>query len=131
MSSSLTSSFNQHLCDFLDDIGIIFPDDIDIKLAKKSFAVVKKVNPKMIICAWKTHIYDVYKEQIDANDFNFFVQKNYEGDINSTNSQPNEILQIIERLREPISKLSPDNKAKCMQYIFNLSTISKMYHANK
>ena len=123
----LLSTFNQHFSDLLEDVSNVFPDNSDVKWSRQSFLYMKKLNPKMIIIAWKKYIYDVYKEKIDIKDFDFFVNKDYEYDVKSNS---NKILEIIDRLRGPIRQMSLENQDRIMQYVANLSTLSNMYNNN-
>ena len=123
----LLSTFNQHFADLLEDVSNVFPDNSDVKWSRQSFLYMKKLNPKMIIIAWKKYIYDVYKEKIDIKDFDFFVNKDYEYDVKSNS---NKILEIIDRLRGPIRQMSLENQDRIMQYVANLSTLSNMYNNN-
>jgi hypothetical protein len=123
----LLSTFNQHFSDLLEDVSNVFPDNSDVKWSRQSFLYMKKLNPKMIIIAWKKYIYDVYKDKIDIKDFDFFVNKDYKCDVKSNS---NKILEIIDRLRDPISQMSLENQDRIMQYVANLSTLSNMYNNN-
>jgi hypothetical protein len=127
MESGLLSTFNQHFADLLEDVSNVFPDNSDVKWSRQSFLYMKKINPKMIIIAWKKYIYDVYKDKIVIKDFDFFVNKDYKCDVKANS---NKILEIIDRLRGPISRMSLQNQDRIMQYVANLSTLSNMYNNN-
>jgi hypothetical protein len=123
---SLVSAFNSHLVDFFEDIQTIFPDNVDILTGKNSILAFKKVNPALIIRIWATYIASVYAEQIENNDLSFFIGKDYKDDLVYTSNAEN-IMAIINRIREPISRMNPDDQVKTMKYIKNLSKLSIMY----
>ena len=123
---SILKAFCQHFIEFLDDIIIVFPNDIDLKTSRKIIFNLKKVNPKALIVNWKYYITDVYKEQIYKNNIDFFINKNYKKDL-IDNRESEYILQVIERLRNPIQNLSQENKQKTIKYIINLTKLSELY----
>jgi hypothetical protein len=123
---SLVSAFNSHLVDFFEDIQSIFPDNVDILTGKNSILAFKKVNPALIIRIWATYIASVYSEQIENNDLSFFIGKDYKDDLVYTSNAEN-IMAIINRVREPISRMNPQDQIKTMKYIKNLSKLSMMY----
>lgn len=123
---SLVSAFNSHLVDFFEDIQSIFPDNVDILTGKNSILAFKKVNPALIIRIWATYIASVYSEQIENNDISFFIGKDYKDDLVYTSNAEN-IMAIINRIREPISRMNPQDQIKTMKYIKNLSKLSMMY----
>lgn len=112
--------------EFLDDTLRLFPSDMDIRYCKTSFNLLKKTNPKMIIKTWKYYIVDKYKVQIENNDVDFFINKNYNEDlVDVSNSQY--VVKTINRLKKPMAKMDRDNKNKCMKYLQNLSKLSELY----
>lgn len=123
---SLVSAFNSHLVDFFEDIQSIFPDNVDILTGKNSILAFKKMNPALIIRIWATYIASVYAEQIENDDISFFIGKDYKDDLVYTPNAEN-IMDIINRIREPVSKMNPKDQIKTMKYIKNLSKLSMMY----
>lgn len=123
------SVFNKHFVDFLSDIEIVFPEDIDIKTAKNSVLLLQKANPSLLIKLWKKHVMEKYSSEIEAGDINFFIQKDYNSDLSKTGNS-SQINEIIDRLRQPVSMMSDENKEKSIKYIQNLSKIANIYFSN-
>lgn len=123
---SILTAFNNHFLEFLDDVSNIFPNDKDIKKSKVSLELLKKANPKLIIKVWKECITSKYRQQIEAGDISFFLNKDYSSDINGV-SESNKIMSSIERLRGPISNMGVENQEKTMKYIQNLTKLSDLY----
>ncbi len=120
--SNILNAFNDHFIEFLNDVQSVFPNDPDILAAKNALIMIRKANPKMIVKIWKTFIADKYRAQIEANDISFFLSKDYSSDIsNAQNSD--KIMESINRLREPIKNMGPENQAKVMKYIQNLTKL--------
>ena len=124
MSSNILSAFNDHFVEFISDIQLVFPDDVDLLTAKNSLIMIRKANPKMIIKIWKSHIVDKYTKQIEDGDLTFFMDKDYSNDISGNEK----IMEGINRMREPIKNMSKDNQDKSMKYIQNLTKLCAIYH---
>lgn len=123
--SNILTAFNDHFLEFLNDVQMVFPEDTDILTAKNALVAIRKANPKMIVKIWKTFIADKYRQQIQANDISFFLTKDYSSDVaNSQNSD--KIMDSINRLREPIKNMGPENQTKVMKYIQNLTKLADM-----
>ena len=123
--SNILTAFNDHFSEFLNDIQSVFPNDPDILSAKNALTIIRKANPKMIVKIWKSFIADKYRTQIELNDISFFIDKDQSSDV-STASGSDKIMESIDRLREPIRNMAPDNQAKVMKYIQNLTKLADM-----
>lgn len=125
MSNNILTAFNDHFAEFINDIHNVFPEDVDILTAKNSLLAVRKANPKMIVKIWNTFIVGKYKSEIEAGSIDFFINKDYSNDVaNSANSD--KIIESINRLRDPIRLMTPENQAKTMKYIQNLTKLSEL-----
>jgi len=123
---SILTAFNDHFTEFVNDIQSVFPEDNDILLAKNAFTAIRKANPKMIIKIWTSYIANKYREQIEAGNIEFFIGKDYAQDlVNADNSS--KIVEAIDRLRNPIKSMNPEDQAKTMKYIQNLSKLATIY----
>lgn len=124
--SSILKGFNNHLSEFFDDIIRVFPDDLEIKKAYISLNNLKKINPKIIISVWKKNISDIYSDQIDNGNIEYFLNKNYSSDFEYDDNI--EILKKIEEMKNSIKFMSDDNKNKTIKYLQNLNKLCKLYH---
>jgi hypothetical protein len=125
MSNNILTAFNDHFFEFLNDVQNVFPEDADILTARNALSTVRKANPKMIVKIWNAFIVGKYKGEIEAGNIDFFINKDYSSDV-STASNSDKIMESINRLREPIKNMSPDNQAKVMKYIQNLTKIAEL-----
>ncbi len=123
MTSNLLTVFNDHFAEFVNDIQSVFPDDRDILTAKNAFIAVRKANPKLLVRIWVKYVATPYKDIIEAGDINFFISKDYSEDL-SRNDNADKIMESIDRLRNPIKQMSPENQAKTMKYIQNLCKLA-------
>ena len=123
MTTNFVTIFNDHFNEFVNDIQSVFPDDTDILTAKNALLAIRKANPKLIVRIWVKYVYNPYKEQIEAGNITFFLTKDYANDL-ARNDNSDKIMESIDRLRSPIKNMSPENQAKTMKYIQNLSKIA-------
>ena len=126
--SNILTAFNDHFVDFINDVQSVFPEDTDVLTAKNALTAIRKANPKMIVKIWKAFIADKYKAEIDAGDISFFAEKDYSSDV-SVSQNSDKIMESIDRLRAPIKNMSPENQAKTMKYIQNLTKLSDLCEA--
>ena len=112
--------------EFVDDVQSIFPENNDIKKAKNGIEMLRKANPRMIIMIWREHIADPYRDQIEAGDISFFIDKDYSKDVSHADNARS-IMEAVDRLRGPIRDMGSENQVKAMKYIQNLTKLSMMY----
>ena len=124
--TTLLRAFNNTFFEFLDDIISIFPNDRKIMDAKTSFEFFKKANPTSLLKAWYHFVYLPYNAQIDVGNIQFFLDKDYAEDLNNVANSA-EIMQTIDRLRNPIREMSEENKKHSIAYMQNLCKLSYLY----
>lgn len=127
-SSIILTAFNDHFIEFVNDIINVFPEDTDILAAKNSFLLIRKANPKMIIKIWNKFVVDKYKDAIDNDDISFFINKDYSTDLNNAENS-DKIMDAINRLRNPVKMMEPQDQKKVMKYIQNLTKLSILYNS--
>jgi hypothetical protein len=126
--STVLTAFNDHFIEFVEDIQRVFPEDPDILTAKNSFLAIRKMNPQLLLKSWTHFVVGKYKNEIDSGNIDFFLNKDYSHDLTSSPvNNAGKIMEAIERIREPIKKMSLEEQAKTMKYIQNLTTLSSMY----
>ena len=123
--SNILTAFNDHFIDFVNDIHGVFPDDVDILTTKNALTAIRKANPKMIVKIWDAFIVSKYKEEIEAGNLDFFINKDYSQDISNA-SNSDKIMESIDRLRQPVKNMGPENQAKVMKYIQNLTKLAQL-----
>jgi hypothetical protein len=122
---NLLTIFNDHFVEFLTDIHNVFPEDTDILTAKNSLVAIRKANPKLVVRIWLKYVANPYHDRIIAGDVNFFIEKDYSTDVTRT-GRAQQIMDCIDRLRDPVKQMTPDNQAKTMKYIQNLCKLAHM-----
>jgi len=124
--SAILKTFNTHFFEFLDDLISIFPECKDLLIAKKSIDTIRKLNPSTVLKAWLNSVYIPYKDTIDSGNMDFFLEKDYGGDL-AAMSNGGDILKIIDLMRERVRSMSDTNKDHSMKYMQNLSKLSMIY----
>ena len=84
------------------------------------------MNPVLIIKIWHKYISSNYEKEINDNNINFFIEKDYKNDLVNIDSSDN-ITKHIDCLREPIRNMGKENQDKSFKYIQNLCLLSKLY----
>jgi len=124
-NNNMLTIFNDHFVEFITDIHNVFPEDADILAAKNSLIAIRKANPKLIVKIWIKYVATPYQDRIMAGDINFFIEKDYSNDL-TRSSNPDQIMESIDRLRNPVKQMNHDNQQKTMKYIQNLCKIASM-----
>lgn len=122
----LMIAFNDHFFEFVCDIESVFITDSSIKRVKSALMMIKKMNPSLIIKIWYNYIVLNYEKEINENNVNFFIEKDYKKDLRHIDSSDN-IMKHIDCLRDPIRNMGKENQDKSFKYIQNLCLLSKLY----
>lgn len=123
----LMNAFNDHFFEFIEDIESVFSTDASIKRVKNALVLIKKMNPSIITKIWYKYIVLKYENEINENNINFFIEKDYKNDLTNINSSDN-IMKHIDCLREPVRNMGKENQEKSFKYIQNLCLLSKLYN---
>jgi|TARA_Y100000385_G_C12582205_1_gene420953 hypothetical protein len=124
---SILKAFNNHLLEFIDDLIVIFPEDLDIRTSKTFVKGIIKVNPKMISKYYYENIAVTYKNQIENADISFFINKDYNEDLGE-DWKTNKIKATMDRWRNVLKNTKTENKNKAMKYFQNLSKLAEIYY---
>ena len=124
--TTLLKTFNTQFFAFLNDILVIFPENKDIAKGKKSMELLNMASPSMIIKIWHNHVNRLYKEHIDNGDLDYFIEKDYSSDLEAL-SDSDDVLQIINMIREPVRQMDETNRSHTRKYLQILSKLSLLY----
>lgn len=133
-NQQILKTFLDQFDQFLEDIVGVFPDDKELVSGKMYFEGLRKINPRVIITYWKYLVADKYDDNVETENIDFFINKNYHEDIETIAKARNwdgdysYINNKIEAIRDQIVKLSDTNKKITMKYIINLTRLSKLYN---
>ena len=125
--SHILKTFNDHFIEFIEDIIKVFPENSDLVSIKNSFISFRKLNPKLVLGVFRTYVIDKYSGEIDSKNIDFFINKNYESDLQD-NSSSSMIIEKIDKLRDPVREMSEDNQQKVLKYLQNLKKLCLLYN---
>ena len=126
---SVLTAFNQHFEEFVEDIERVFPDDTDIATAHAALVALRKSNPRLILVTFRDWVAGPYRAEIEAGDIGFFIQKDYRNDLHEfgCGESGGMILEKIDTLRAPVSKMGAEDQGKVITYMQNLTKLCDLY----
>jgi len=125
--TGIMRGFNKHFFDFIDDIIVVFPDNVEISAARDSFETIRRANPTAIIKAWNKFVAQKYGDRLMSGDLEYFLEKDYSEDLSNLRNS-NKVIQIIDTLREPLKHMGDANRAMSLKYLVNLCKLSVLYN---
>ena len=128
--SIVLKAFNKQFFEFIDDIISVYPDNVEMLTARDAFLTFKNMNPTILAKVWHSGVYVPYKEQIETGNIDFFTEKDYAGDIGASPNEKNKqnVLNMIDKVREPIKNMTKQSKDHVNKYIQNLTKLSIAYY---
>ena len=126
--ATILKAFNNQFEEFLEDVEILFPDNRDIKTSKTGLLMLRKANPKKIVSVWYRYICLKYEDEIENENLDYFLTKDYSSDLKMDEGATDKVMEAIDKIREPLRQLEPDNRKKTLQYLKNLNQLSKIYN---
>ncbi len=127
---SILKAFTGHLMEFVNEIKKVFPEDADLRTGYFFLEGLVKINPKSVIFGWKECVNDVYKEEILRGDVDYFINKDYNEDLEGSQNK-GKLLKTIDSFRERVRNMGEENKNKSIKYVQNLTKLCSMYYQNK
>ena len=112
MSSSPLSLFVNQLSSLGKELNDMYPDDIDIKMAKNTIETMRILNPKKLFEIFSNFVLP-YKDQILSRDDNFFLEMDYTKLLNAGDSDG---LSTVMNLKKYWSSMSPQTRECMWQY---------------
>ena len=122
-------AFNSQFVEFLEDVERVIPNNPDVITAKNALLRLKKANPKLILTMWYKWVAQRFSKEIEAGDYNFFINKDYKEEWDGTEKE-GPILEAIERMRSVVKQCNEDSMDTALEYVANLCGLSKIYMEN-
>jgi hypothetical protein len=127
ITSTYLEAFNSQLDEFIKDIKIVLANHYEVTLACHAITGLKIINKTLIISVWHEGITLVYMDQINAKDYEFFLEKDYSQDLKG-NSYADQITAGINKIRNHLRKLNEEDKETVLKYVENLCRLSNLYY---
>ena len=126
--TTILKAFTYQLEEFLEDIELLFPENKDIRTTKTGLMMMRKANPKKMVSVWYRYICIKYEDEIEKENMEYFLTKDYSTDLKMEDGAAGKVMDAIDKLREPLRELNPENTKKCVQYLKNMNQLSKIYN---
>ena len=125
--TTILRAFNNCFFEFMNQMIIFFPENMDIQVGKVTFENFKKLNPTTLIKCWYYYITIPYSNEILNGDLTFFINKDYNNDLFHLKNQSKQILKIIDDIKILLSQMTDLNKITMLNYLKNLNKLSTVY----
>jgi len=122
------NGFNTLFFEFVDRIISLFPNNTELRVARKSFETFKTMNVSIIIKVWYQQVYVPYSQQIMLGDLTYFLEKDYQDDLSAL-SNVSEIMHTIDSFRHKIRDMNSEDKDVMLNYLQKLTILSNQYSA--
>ena len=126
MKKQYLNAFNNQFAEFLEEVLSIFPGHVDITAFKNTVFTLKKANPGLLVRIWHDHVCINYMDEIEKGNLKYFLDKDYSQDMQHV-ADTKGVINAINKIRSPINEMGEQNQKTSMQYILNLSKLSKLY----
>jgi len=126
--NQIVATFNKHFMEFIVDIERVFPEDTDIITLRKSLNKSLMIMPKILIRMFNDYFVALYSPEIEKGDLDFFIKNDYRAKHGYKPTDDVWVIDKIDVLREPVSNMSPEEKANVVQYLQNLKKLSDLYN---
>ena len=126
LKSTYLEAFNSQVDEFIKDIKVVLADYYEVTLACHAITGLKALSSTLIINVWYDKVTLVYMDQINAKDYQFFLEKDYIQDLKD-NSYADQINAGINKIRNRLRELDEKDKEKVLKYVENLTKISDLY----
>jgi hypothetical protein len=120
INRTFLSAFNNVVTQFINDLIITFPEEMEFKKFKTGFSLLSKTNPRKFLTVFNYYIGN-YKSQIIEHDESFFLITKSD---NLSGVEDNSITQLLDKLKIYWKTLSASNKDKIWTYLNTLMVLS-------
>lgn len=122
MATSYLSAFNNLILKFNDDLIVVFPEENDFKVYRRSLEWLIKSNAKKLCNLFKVYTFN-YRQKILEKDESFFKDASYSDVVNTKDEG---IVLIINKLKKYWGDLSVENKTKIWEYMNTLIKLADL-----
>ncbi len=126
---SLVKVFSEHLLDFYEELIKLYPRNNELKAGKTIVDTLKKFNPKKLIESWQKMIAIPYGEKVMQGDITFFLNHDYEKELNITHKYDRKTNEDwMKEIKDIVRNMEEANLKKSIKYFQNLTKICKLYY---
>jgi len=105
------SLFVNQLCSLCSELSDMYPEDVDIKMAKTSVDTMKRMNPKVLYSTFSQYVYP-FSDQILSRNEDFFLKMDFN---NIAGAEANNMMTVM-NLKKYWSTMTEQTKECMWQY---------------
>ena len=120
---SYLSAFTNQLEAFSSELSVMFPEDVDLKMALNMIKLVKKANPRKLLVVFDKFTTD-YKTDIMARDENFFIKHDF-NELADKTGKSDYTYSLVTQLKSHWTEMSQESKDATWQYFIVLFKLSE------
>jgi len=125
--NTILRAFNTLFFQFMDEVIDMNPEQLDILQARVFFQTMKKNNPTLLIKVWKKNVYEPFQQQIDEENIDFFLNRDYQVEVSKIVGNEQAIHSFIVKMKSQLVQMDMTCKLKIMNDIKNLCHLSRIY----
>ena len=122
-------AFNDHFYEFVEDVLRVFPGDRGLQATAAALGAARRANPRLVLRVFLERIGGPYRPEIEAGNPDFFVEKNWSGDVVDAPgfAAKSVILGKIDAMRDSVRNMHGEDQRKAIMYIQNLLRLGDLY----
>lgn len=124
----ILEAFNKHFCECVNDVHRVFPNDNTIGIMSKSLNMLLMVTKTQVIQVFKNNVLENYSKQIKEGDLSFFINKNYNDDLNNNGYNTDIITKHIDYIKDLVKQMTNEEQKSIIKYFQNLMTLCNLYY---
>jgi hypothetical protein len=125
---SLVKIFNDKLYEFVSDLLLIYPEDIDLYTFKSSLNVIWLIDDKKTIKLFNRYIVEKYRAELSSRNEQFFIDNSFDTEIQQyAKNETDFSIQLMNKLKSYWSDMKNENKTIVFKYFDVLIAICDKY----
>lgn len=125
---SLVKIFNDKLYEFVSDLLLIYPEDIDLYTFKSSLNVIWLIDDKKTIKIFNRYVVEKYRTELSSRNEQFFIDYSFDNEIQQyTKNETDFSIQLMNKLKSYWSDMKNENKTIVFKYFDVLIAICDKY----
>ena len=119
---SYLSAFTTQMEAFASELTMMFPEDVDLKMALNMIKLIKKTNPRKLFEIFQKFT-GGYKDQIMEKDESFFIKHDFTDLVEKTKQQ-DYVFSLVTQLKLHWAEMSSESKDAAWNYFIVLFKLS-------
>ena len=117
--ATLKVALFDQLTSFITELSEMYPDDPDFSLFLTTIRMMRTANPSLLVKYLTENVLQ-YEKPIMEKDESFFLEHTFDDYAQDVD------LNIIKKLKQYVSQMSPDSKEHVWKYVQNITRLIKV-----